>query len=346
MRLKRLLAGRWVKHQKPLLNLGASGEWDDLMVDCPSIFSDGPGRYHLFYTGHSTKAHKWAIGVAESTDLFNWTKCKGNPVLDSGPAGAWDQRIDGPAVFRHDDRYYLFYEATSSFSLGRSRAVHLLPYGFRKRLGSARRWIRSFKAVQVSQAVEHAEGRCIGFASSPDRLNWTKHPANPVLGPNGEGWDSRGVFSPHVCFEDGLFHLFYGGSDGTKIRDGLAVSKDLANWERRPEPVLDTGPPGAWDDASVIIVSVIKLEDAYCAFYEGQDARNEYAIGVASSTDLKRWTKFGGNPVITTGEAGGLDERVVNSPHGFIEGDRVFVFYGAMDSKMRGRSMVASLSGG
>lgn len=347
MRLERLLGGRWVKRGEPVLGLGDPGSWDDQMVDCPCVVSAGQGRYLLYYTGHGTRTHSWAIGCAESTDLFNWTKHELNPVLNSGPPGAWDQRVDGAAVFRHDSRYYLFYEATRSFSLGRSRAAHLLPYGLRKRLGSARRWMRSLKEVPTSQAVEHAAGRCIGLAASKDGLDWAKAPENPVLTPAGGGtWDSCGVFSPHVQHIDGTFHMFYGGSDGGKIRNGLAVSDDLKAWRRRTEPILEPGPNGSWDDSSALIVSVVRLEDAYCAFYEGQDSQNRYAIGIAYSDGLVDWKKFEKNPIITSGDKGGLDERVVNSPHGFMEGDGVFVFYGAMDSEMRGRSMVASLTGG
>ena len=86
------------------------------MVDCPCVITDGPGKYLLFYTGHGTNNHKWGVGAAESEDLFNWKKSVNNPVLLSGGVGEWDQRIDGPTALKHDNGYYLFYEASSAFS--------------------------------------------------------------------------------------------------------------------------------------------------------------------------------------------------------------------------------------
>lgn len=344
MKLSTVLSRKWIKHPKPILYPGEIGAWDDLMVDCPDVLTDGTGRYYLFYTGHSTRTHKWAIGFAGSKDLYNLEKYNGNPILEQDDAG-WDKRIDGATVFKHDDRYYLFYEATSSFSLSKSRFASFLPYPIRKGLGGLRRWVRFFSSTLPSQAVEHAHGRAIGFAVSDDLKHWTKHMGNPVLMRSNKGWDSCGVFSPCVQYANGLFHLFYGGSDGVRIHSGLATSNDLANWTRLEEPVLEAGPLGSWDDASLLIVSIIRLEDAYVAFYEGQDRLNNYAIGVAYSNDLRRWTKFEGNPVITKGQVGSADEKYVNSPHGFIEGERAYIFYGALDGKLRGRSMVAYLDG-
>jgi len=84
--------------------------------------------------------------------------------------------------------------------------------------------------------------------------------------------------------------------------------------------VLVPGPVGNWDDSSVIIVSILKLEDAYVAFYEGQDRHNQYAVGLAFSSDGIRWKKYERNPILTKGAPGMFDERLVNSPHGFKTG--------------------------
>lgn len=345
MKLSDILNGRWIKHPAPVLCPGKQGDWDDLMADCPSIFSDEPEKYYLYYTGHSTKAHKWSIGLAESRDLFNWTKYANNPILTSAEPGSWDQRIDGATVFKHDTMYYLFYEATKSLSLGQSRIAFFIPYPMRKRLGTFKRWLNSMRQVPASQAAQHATGRCIGLASSDNKINWIKHSDNPILMPSeGNAWDSCGVLSPAVQLINGVIYMFYGGSDGQRICSGAATSKDLYQWEKFESPILIPGIEGAWDDSSVLIVSVIKLEDAYCAFYEGQDRNNNYGIGIAYSYDLLKWKKFDKNPILSKDRQGELGERLINSPHAFIEGERVFIFYGAHDFKMKGHSMVAYLT--
>jgi hypothetical protein len=66
---------------------------------------------------------------------------------------------------------------------------------------------------------------------------------------------------PHVCSPmKSQYYLYYGGSDGYVIRTGLAESRDLYSWKRRQDPVLEPGSEGSWDDRSIIIVSILKLE--------------------------------------------------------------------------------------
>jgi len=346
MKLIDLQQGNWEKYSGSILSLGVSGEWDDLMTDCPSIFSDSQGKYQLFYTGHSSRSHSWAIGLAESKDFSNWKKFPGNPVLTSGDARAWDQRIDGPAVFKYQDKYYLFYEATPVVPFSQSQMSYKIPFFLRKALGGARRWWRSRQSLLLSQAVLHAQGRCIGFAESSDLYYWKKYSGNPVLRPSESDWDSRGVFSPFVFCKDDRFFLFYGGSDGLKISSGIAVSLDLANWQRNEKPILSPGSEGSWDDASVLVVSVLKLEDAYVAFYEGQNIRNEYAIGFAYSYDFIAWSKYENNPIIKKGSLGLVDERMVNSPHAFLKEESLYIFYGSQDFKMHGHSSMARMISG
>jgi hypothetical protein len=61
-----------------------------------------------------------------------------------------------------------------------------------------------------------------------------------VLSPNPQGWDSYGLWAPHVVQTDSLYYMFYTGvtavaSDPASVqRIGLAVSSDLANWSRVP----------------------------------------------------------------------------------------------------------------
>lgn len=47
--------------------------------------------------------------------------------------------------------------------------------------------------------------------------------------------------------------MFYEGvaRDGGRRSIGVAVSADGLRWRRRPVPVLEAGPPGAWDSGGV-----------------------------------------------------------------------------------------------
>jgi hypothetical protein len=74
MKLDALFYGQWVKDPQPVLDIGAKGEWDDLMVDCPFVFKHQNGEYGLCYTGHNSRNGDWGIGSARSKDLVHWIK--------------------------------------------------------------------------------------------------------------------------------------------------------------------------------------------------------------------------------------------------------------------------------
>ena len=72
------------------------------------------GIYYLFYNAKDMpdKSTPWTeqTGFATSTDLINWKRHPGNPVLKVGPAGDFDDRFaSDPVVLRHEDRWIMFY---------------------------------------------------------------------------------------------------------------------------------------------------------------------------------------------------------------------------------------------
>lgn len=114
--------------------------------------------------------------------------------------------------------------------------------------------------------------------------------------------------------DDGeLFHLYYLhapkdlGDERLRHRNarvGHAVSRDLRAWEDRG-PVLGPGGPGAFDETATWTGSVVRGPDGlWRMFYTGSrflepdGIANIESVGVATSTDLHRWTKAPG-PVTT-----------------------------------------------
>jgi hypothetical protein len=136
------------------------------------------------------------------------------------------------------------------------------------------------------------------------------------------------------------FHLFHiRGERWTwplgyrEIDLGHATSADLCAWTTLP-PVLGPGAPGAWDETGIWAPDIVEQAGVYYMFYTGSDARNNQAIGLATSTDLLRWTKHSGNPVVTPGawsdravgrDVAGRDGMV----YGDTERDRYLMYYTA-----------------
>lgn len=105
----------------------------------------------------------------------------------------------------------------------------------------------------------------------------------------------------------GVYHLFHIRGErwtwplGYKELDlGHAISHDLRVWEPLA-PVVPAGPTGAWDESGVWAPDVIEVDGTYYLYYTGSEARNNQALGLATSPDLLTWTKHPANPVVTPG---------------------------------------------
>jgi len=108
-------SGPWTKSaSNPILDLGASGEFDSVHVLKPYVIKIGE-IYYMFYAGND--GSKVRIGVACSHDGISWLKY-GSFINDVGPSGSWDENeTSSPMVLRYGDVFYFFYEGIGSAPL-------------------------------------------------------------------------------------------------------------------------------------------------------------------------------------------------------------------------------------
>jgi len=265
-----------------------------------------------------------------------WFKYEGNPVLDVGPQGGWEDAaalID--RVIIQDSVYQMWYNgrsrenpgaigfATSRDGLtweksGLNPVLRVGPQWESSGLhrpyvvwtgSSYRMWYNNADAVTVS----------VGYASSPDGIVWTKYPGNPVLqkGPSGS-WDSKNVGWVSVVGPDisGRYKLWYEGLPGFKI--GYATATDETSWTKSADPVFE-------DYAIVYYPRVIYNGDLYEMWYcvELQPA----LIGYATSVDGVHWTKSPENPVLRPGPPGAWDEKGLHAGDILFDGKMYRMWY-------------------
>jgi len=96
------------------------GEWEQSCIYQPWLV-EHEGRYFNFY--NAAKGGFEQLGAAFSTDLLNWSRHKGNPVVANRPGG-YDARFaaDGK-VFRDGDHWTMFY-----FGVGRGGAHIMIAF--------------------------------------------------------------------------------------------------------------------------------------------------------------------------------------------------------------------------
>lgn len=101
---------RWSKHPKPVLDPGPRGSWDERGVADPYVVRAGDWLY-MYYLGQD-RARRQRLGVARSADGINWVKYRGNPVLDLGEPGRFDETgLGEPAVWADESWYWMLYTA-------------------------------------------------------------------------------------------------------------------------------------------------------------------------------------------------------------------------------------------
>ena len=157
------------------------------------------------------------------------------------------------------------------------------------------------------------------FSSSVSALTYYKYEGNPVLRVVENSWEQDSVGYPDVLFENGVYKMWYEGSQGNTRSIGYAESADGVNWVRDTDnPVLVPESTPDFVETAVFEPSVIKHESTYYLYYRSDPTQS---IRLATSPDGKNWTKKSGS--VLTPSSGGWDSVGVGAPH-VIEKDGVF----------------------
>ncbi len=186
-----------------------------------------------------------------------WTRYPGNPILTEGPSGAWD---DHGATFAS-----VIYDSLAA-------EFRMYYHGF--------------------SGTTHQ----VGLATSPDGLNWSKHPGNPVLTPGPDAWDANQVRVPMV-WKEGMtdYRMIYTGNGSGGMQIGYATSTDGINWTKHPSNPVFNDPTWAFGETENW--GVMKVGSEYLMWYSDFGMRQS---GIAVSTDLLSWTPHQAAPIFAS----------------------------------------------
>jgi len=295
----------WAEYEEnPILGPTETWESDGLLHPC--IIKEG-GTYYAFY--NSFHAANEAIGWAKSDSIFGpYEKNPDNPVLEHGPAGAWDSDdVMCPAVFRFGSTFFLMYQGYDGtdrqLGIATSDSVEG-PYSKYEgnpvvELGGSGEFDESavFEpgTVKIGSTLlcyytaRDADDRSsIGLAKSRDGFSWFKESygperdylAGPILKPT-QGLDFRPAGSdwtqPRLLYHNDVLYLTWQAraekTDGGTV-NVLARSRDLVNFRKWPRYVTAPGPSGTWNSNGTTQLDMIYEDGSFYGLAVGYDGTN------------------------------------------------------------------------
>jgi predicted GH43/DUF377 family glycosyl hydrolase len=227
-------------HDKPILELGLPGTFDDSGVMCSDVISVH-GKIYFYYVGWNigtTARYRTALGLAVSDDNGkNFHKVSDGPVMDRNP-------IDPIS--------------TSCQSVINEAGI-------------LKTWYMSYlKWENLNGQMEPFYQ--IKYAESKDGLNWQRE--NKICIPLHE--TEGGIACPSVLKESGLYRMWYSVrlsgnyrmDKKQSYRIGYAESDNGIDWIRKDnEAGIDVSEQG-WDSDMIAYPYVIKIENKYLMFYK------------------------------------------------------------------------------
>ena len=239
--------------EKPILNLGGLGEFDEFGTYPVSVIRNGQEirAYYAGWTRCESVPFNVAIGAATSSDEGKtFTKLGNGPILSYSPDEPFV--LSGPKIRKFNNTWYLWYIAGRKWKIvdGRAEPVYKIRMAtsddgiswekVNKDLIESR--IEGDEA-QASPDVFYANGKyhmffCyrfsihyrgkengyrIGYASSVNLIDWVRDDSKAGIDVSEQGWDSEMISYPHIFELDEKTYLAYLGNGVGREGFGLAV---------------------------------------------------------------------------------------------------------------------------
>ena len=183
----------------PILEKNVSEDWEGNWVWNPKVIYHN-GTFYMYYTGRHINEINEEIGLATSSDGYNFTRYSGNPVISRSASG-WDTK----------------------WICHCSQPVW-----------DGSQWVILFSGGDYGGLNKEGTGR----ATSSDLYEWTKYESNPVITYNqNPPYDTERAYVPvlyNQTAEDGKWYVYFDevGNGGDSHHIAYASSTDTINWSR------------------------------------------------------------------------------------------------------------------
>ncbi len=273
----------WVKYKNNPVVFGDNGTVND-----PYVLKEGD-TYRMWHTWWNDDPTV-SLSLIESKDGINWTKPK--TILAPNPKTDWEHRVDRARLVKRGDTYHMWYtghrkKSKDGYSIGYATSKDgwnwrrmsdrpvleaTLPWEKPTLMCPSVVWDEKANQYQMWYcAGDSYEPDVIGYATSPDGINWTKPFSKPVFtaDPNNE-WEQSKVGGGYVTRHGDWYLMFYiGFRDRDHAAIGLARSKDGINWQRHPQNPIICPTKGGFDSRACYTSCVAFDGQKWLLWYNG-----------------------------------------------------------------------------
>lgn len=200
-----------------------------------------------------------------------------------------------------------------------------------------------------------------GIAWSKDLVKWEKEGLILDRGPAGASTEFNAALTWIVrdndLFGDGTLKQIDGRYVGTyhayprpgyetgPASIGIAYSKDFHKWNLKDPSLRSSDDDAAeWERGGLYKSCIVEQDGTFYMFYNAKTVDSPWLeqIGLATSTDLKNWTRHPGNPLIRVGRKASFDDTFCSDPCILQAGDIwVMFFYTLSSADGKARDSVA-----
>ena len=274
----------WEKYENnPVLSTGEPGSLDDTRAYLAHVVYDG-SVFHMYYVGAASSGNENLL-YATSEDGIEWLK-NGAPEFQYDGGDPYEGRINRGDVYFDGDEFHMWagMSARGIYDVGYATSADGATWTVIDSLVMDKPlsgdW--EYPRVQVGTVFEmgdefhmwYSGGDLldwdIGYATSPDGLEWTKDDDNPVLTRGGSvSWDEGWVAFPTVFHDpsDLTLKMWYSGSPTSGVGGigfaSIVISNsghELVQDRKEGDLVLYPNPARTWFNVETGLEDEVSLE--------------------------------------------------------------------------------------